>query len=343
MNIVTFVYSFIVRGILLSAVILLSQIGFAQQVHTYVDADSVQVGEVFTYTIVFEGQYSSITYPGEDSFNEPSELEFISRDRFQVTETRDSLNYRLQYFGTENFSIPRKEIRITDSDSDTTVYTTPVPIFFKSTLAEDDEEFRPLKPIFDFARVWWPWLLFLLILGIAAYYIFVWVKKQEKKPRPEPKPAPEPFHSPLVELRDSIQSLPDPATLATHEDFENYYIRLGDSIRKYLKSVYNITALEMTTREIDLALKEELASEEIINITKKVLNEADMVKFANFRPTEEMARSVLQKATQFIDTARIVNREQIHYLKYRYEVEHGIVKESEIKESKEKQNKHELG
>jgi hypothetical protein len=307
-----------------------------RQLHTYVDKDSVEVGEQFHYTIVFDkNNASNIEYPGEANFNDP--VVFISRDRYGVTESRDSLVYKLQYFGTENFTIPRKEVRADVAGQDTTLYTAPVPLFFKSVLAEGDEEFRPLKPIFDFARNWWPWFIAFILLLLLGYYGYQWYIKQEPKAGPEPIPDPDPFVSPLLELRESVSHLPKPSELHDFSDYEAYYVELGDAIRRYLKRVYSIQALEMTTREIDLALKAELAAEEQIQITRKVLNEADMVKFANFKPTTSMAESILQKTERFIDVARTVNQDQIHYMKYRYEVEHGIIKESEIKESKEEQ------
>src|SRR5690625_6804426 len=71
----------------------------------------------------------------------------------------------------------------------------------------------------------------------------------------------------------------------------------------------------MTTSEIIESLRRDLASQEIITITRKVLNEADMVKFANFTPDQGMALSVYQRAEQFAQTAAVVNAEQIRYLK----------------------------
>ena len=305
-----------------------------RQIHTYVEKDSIRVGERFTYTIVFDGNNAvNIQYPSEETFSDP--VTFISRDRYSVGEARDSLVYQLQFFGTEDFTIPRKEVRAEIADNDTTFYTAPVPLFFKTVLEGDDEDFRPIKPIFEFARIWWPWILGLLLLALISYYAYNWYKKQEAKPEVEPKPEPDPFLSPLIELRKTISGLPEPSELNEFSDYETYYVDLGDAIRRYLKRVYSIQALEMTTREIDQALKAELAADEQIQITRKVLNEADMVKFANFKPTTEMADSILQKAQRFIEVARTVNQDQIHYMKYRYEVEHGIIKESEIKESKE--------
>jgi hypothetical protein len=308
----------------------------AQSVHTYVDRDSLQVGDRFNYTIVFDGMYDAISFPVEEDFE--NEFEMISRERYQVTERRDSLVYTLQFFGVENSTIGRKEIQLEYEGSDTTLYTTPVPLFFKTILAEGDEEFRPLKPIFDFARNWWPYILAALLFAIAAYLFYRWYTKREPEPVTEPVPLPDPFRNPLDDLKKEIEKLADVQSLHTEEEFETFYIRLGDSIRLYLKRIYEFPALEMTTREINEELQKELAPSEIITITRKVLNEADIVKFANFHPGTEEAVSVYKRAKQFIETAEVVNYEQIKYMKYRYEVDHGIIKDNTISEISKKEN-----
>jgi hypothetical protein len=296
----------------------------AQFVHTYVDTDSLRVGDIFVYTIVFDGEYDSIDLPTENDFED--ELDVLSRQRYQLTARRDSLVFILQFFGTDDIMIGRKEITIYSSGQDSTLYTVPVPLFFKTTLAEGDNEFRPIKPIFMFARNWWPFLLLLLILLIAAYMLYRWYMNREPEQNDVPLHLPEPFNNPLEELKHAVSTLPHVNTLNLREDFESYYIKLGDSIRLYLKRVYNFPAMEMTTREINESLQKELAPTEIITITRRVLNEADLVKFANFYPDAQQAKSVLQKAKDFIETATVVNYEQIRYMKYKYETEHGIIK-----------------
>lgn len=308
----------------------------AQSVHTYVDRDSLQVGDRFNYTIVFDGVYDAISFPVEDDFE--NEFEMISRERYQVTERRDSLVYTLQFFGVENSTIGRKEIHLEYEGTDTTLYTTPVPLFFKTILTEGDEEFRPLKPIFDFARNWWPYILAALLFAVASYLFYRWYKKREPEPETEPAPLPDPFRNPLDDLKKEIEKLADVQSLHTEEEFEAFYVRLGDSIRLYLKRIYEFPALEMTTREINEELQKELAPSEIITITRKVLNEADIVKFANFHPGTEDAASVYKRAKQFIETAEVVNYEQIKYMKYKYEVDHGIIKDNTITEISKNEN-----
>ncbi|MEX0944837.1 MAG: hypothetical protein WDZ38_04125 [Balneolaceae bacterium] len=296
----------------------------AQRVHTYVDTDSVMVGDRFNYILVFEGDYNSITFPDESAFEE--EIELISRERYQISEQKDSLVYHLQFFGTDNLIIDRKAISLTSTAGDTTVYSTIVPLQFKTTLTEGDEDFRQLKPIFDFARSWLPIVIMIILMAVAAYYLFNWYRKREIHDAEiiDETHTPEPFMNPLDELRDRINGLKEISELQKLQDYEAFYIQLGDAIRAYLKRVYAIPALEMTTREIIDGLHKELAPSDIISITRSVLNEADMVKFANFMPVQDQAGAVLNKAYKFIETAAIVNHEQIRYMKYKYEEKHGL-------------------
>ncbi|MDZ7719512.1 MAG: hypothetical protein U5K72_11910 [Balneolaceae bacterium] len=302
----------------------------AQQVHTYVGSDSLQVGDEFTYTIVFEGNYNTIQFPGDEDFEE--DLSVNSIQRYQSPAGRDSIVYNLQFFAIENLTISEKEIAVQTEEKDTTYTTAPVPLFFKTSLAAEDDEFRPMKPIFDFARNWWPWILGVIALLIAGYYFYRFYTNREipeEIETEEPAPPP-PFSSPLDELKETISNLPNVDSLETEEQFEQFYIDLGDAIRLYIKRVYEFQALEMTTSEITLTLQEELAPPKLISITRKVLNEADIVKFANFNPGTKGARSALETAETFIETAEVVNYEQIKYMKYKYEVEHGIRKDNII-------------
>ncbi len=303
--------------------------GLAQQVHTYVDKDSLQVGDPFTYTIVFNGTYDNIDFPGEEDFEE--EITVNSIQRYQPSTNRDSLVYHLQFFGVDDLTISRKEILVRSDESDTTLTTVPVPLYFKTVLAEGEDEFRPMKPIFDFARAWWPYILIAILLIAAAFYLYRWYSSREIPEEPEPEEPPPPFSNPLQQLKQTISKLSDISSLQTDEEYESFYIELGDAIRLYLKRVYEFQALEMTTTEIVMSLQEEHAPPKIISITRKVLNEADIVKFANFNPGQEGAKSAWQTAKQFIETAEVVNREQIQYMKYKHEVEHGIVDAKSIK------------
>ncbi|MCH8547794.1 MAG: hypothetical protein LAT80_02895 [Balneolaceae bacterium] len=283
------------------------------------DKDSLRAGEIFEYTIVVQGNYSGLTYPNEGDFDE--DFEMLSRHRFQTAANQDSLVFRLQFFGTEDVILPAKEVTLHRNDSDTTLTTSRVPLFFKTVLAGDDEEFRPLKPIFDFARNVWAWIVALLLLALATWFIYrKWFAGKEPKRAPvAPPKTPQPFFDPLEELKREIAALPAAESLNGIDEYEQYYIRLGDAIRRYLKRVYRFPALEMTTREITMEMQSELVKNDVIRITRSVLNEADMVKFANFRPETEQAREALEKADRFIESAEATDRDRIDSLRKEHE------------------------
>lgn len=288
------------RYYILLIILFTANSGFAQQVYTFVDTDSLSVGDIFEYTVVVDSRGELISYPSEDDFEE--EVEFLDRTRYQVHANRDSLVYKLQFFGTEDLTLDRKSILLSTASGDTTLYTNRVPIFFKTLLAEEDEEFRPLKPIFEFARSIVPYIVIFLIVLIAGYLLFRYLKQQkEKQNQAKPVYQPIPFKNPLNQLKSEIEDLQKIDELSSFDDFEQFYIEIGDAIRRYLKRVHEIPALEMTTSEITSSLKKEFVSAEVISITRKVLNSADMVKFAHFEPTKEQAQSTLDKANTFIE------------------------------------------
>lgn len=295
----------------------------AQDLHTYVDRDSVRAGDIIIYTLVLDhnNEFNSVSFPNEGDFVSDT-LQFIDRERYHVTAQRDSLIYRLQYFGTEDYQIPRKNVTLVDASGDTTVVqTSRVPLFFKTVLAEGDTEFRPLKPIFDFAISLWPWILAILLIAIAGWLFYKWYMQREKKLPSPPPPEPVPFDNPVKELEKELQALSTEDSPLKRREFKEFYILLGDAIRRYFERVYNIGALEMTSGEILRELRNYPAETEIINSTRKVLNEADMVKFARFEPDIPLAEKALSTAWQFHDVVKESDKQKVEQMRDDHQIQ----------------------
>lgn len=307
---------------------------FAQQLHTIVDLDSVRVGDKINLSIVIEGNYTLQEYPDSEAFSE--DLELLDRQRFRAAANRDSIVFSLQYFGVEDLVIEPLEFNIVTAERDTTLRTSRVPLYFKSTLASQEEELRPLKPIFDFARSFWPYILggiILILLGLAvARYLKEHAKQETFIPKSYRK---RPFVNPLAQLEEDIMSLQSGTTPVNREEFETFYVQLADSIRLYIKRVYDFPALEMTTREIITELQRERASVDLIREVKKVLNDADMVKFAKFNPASDQVSEAIQTGVDLLETARSVDSERVEYLEYLHNEE----QESLRQEHNEEQQK----
>lgn len=292
----------------------------AQNVTEYAPIDSLKAGDTFTYTITLnkDRNYDQVQFPDSSHFG-PS-LEIRSRQHFRVTDFKDSLVYTLQFFGTEDTRIDDLPVRMLSGSDTTTVYTTPVSLRFKSVLQDEEEQFRPLKPIFEFARAIWPYLVGLLVLGILGWYLYRWYRQSPKQPEQKPRPAFQatPFKNPLHQLEQSLNELKS-FTFETEQDFELFYIRLGDAIRTYFEELYRIPALESTSREIIRELESRVVDERLIDQTRNVLREADMVKFAKFQPTVEQTEESLSIANDFLKVARKNDGPRVELMRRRHQ------------------------
>lgn len=294
--------------------------GHAQNLNEYVAIDSLKVGDSFNYAITLDRdqEYDEVNFP--DSTNFRSVFEIRSRKQFKKTAYKDSLAYELQFFGTADTTIPKLPVFLIQNQDTTVLYTNPIPVSFKSILAEGEEKFRPLKPIFEFARAWWPYILGALIFVVALYVLYQYyiIKQQEEEAKPPATFSPTPFVNPLKEFRKSIKQLEN-AELNTREEFKQFYINLGDAIRQYYESLYNLPALESTSRELLTMLKNGAIDENLVDDTRAVLQEADMVKFAKFTPTNEQADRALEKAYNFLERARKIDGPRIDHLRRKHQ------------------------
>jgi hypothetical protein len=294
-----------------------SAISSAQTVEEFATTDSLKAGDLFNYSFTLKKDqgYDRIIYPDSASFNDV--LELRKRQRFSVADFKDSLSYRLQFWGVANDTIPSLPVKLVSNGDTTTVYTQPVPLLFKTVLQGEDAEFRPLKPIFQFFAAWWPWLLAFLLLLIAAaiFYWFYSKRGEESEPAPEFKSSP--FLDPLKELENNLRQLKD-VSLDSEEQFKQFYINLGDAIRLYFEQLYHIPALESTSREIIYELDRRAIDQRLVEQTRIVLREADMVKFAKFTPTREQAKGTYKKAEEFLSIAQTLHGSRIQQMRQQH-------------------------
>jgi hypothetical protein len=293
---------------------------FSQTLEQQVSADSLQAGDLFDFSITLKKDraYDRIIYPDSTSFN--SDIELRKRQQFRVTDFKDSLHYQLQYWPTDTDTIPALPVRLVSNGDTTTIYTEPVPLSFSSVMQNEEEEMRPLKPIFDFAAALWPYLVGLFVLLLAGGLIYYFYKKYRQQPESEPPPqfTPQPFLNPIKELENNLRQLKD-VPLTTKEQFEQFYISLGDAIRLYFEQMYDMPALESTSREIVHELDRRAIDERMITQTRIVLREADMVKFAKFTPGSEQAKQTYGKGQEFLAITKELHGPRIREMERRHQ------------------------
>ena len=310
------------RFTIFAVLIMISSPALCQSVRSFAFPDSLAIGDKFTFVITSQyppGQYQPV-YPDESAFDDA--FEFISMQRFRGVQSRDSIVYQLQFFALQDTLMQELPVIFQSSQSDQTVLTPPVPLYFKSLLDPVSDDLRPLKPIFEFSRSILPFILLGLLLLVIATILWLYrdrFKKREPKVIPDPVVIP-PFLNPLKRLSDELNEL----QATQFDDYKEFYSRLSLTFRQYFEDVYEFSALESTTREVLHDLSARRMDGLLQKKIAKLLRESDMTKFARFKPTEDQVAEALILANELLQTFKRIDNDRLAQMKYEYEVRHGI-------------------
>ena len=155
----------------------------------------------------------------------------------------------------------------------------------------------------DWFKKYWPWLAG--GAGLAAIFLIVRLIKN-RRPEPE-EPAAPPIPAHITALATLFKLREEQAW--TLDDKKKYYSDLTYTVRLYLEQRFGIHAIEQTTREIIDELKYADISEEDKVYLRKILSEADMVKFAKMKPDDVHGEESLNKSIVFVEKTKAESEE----------------------------------
>lgn len=290
----------------------------AQRVRNYINADSLQVGDTFTYTLVsrHRNPNEQMLLPDSSAFGDF--IKILDTKHFKLDPAGDSVIYTLQFFGLNDTLISNIDVPIITADADTQYFlAASAPLFFKTVLPDTNAEFKPYKPIFEFAN----WLLALLLIAglLAALGLWWWYKQQKNKPQPvqEAPPVFEAigFSDPIVQLEKDVYQLRHDAQQRFETDTKLAYTQLADAFRTYFERVYGFPALEQSSNEILRTLKGLILEPRSLGQIARLLRDADMVKFAKFSPDEATWKDHLADAAELVERFKREDMARIDALK----------------------------
>lgn len=169
------------------------------------------------------------------------------------------------------------------------------------------DSIAPEMPIWEEAALWsdyfWWYVLAgsILLFALAAYLIYVYLKKKPKK-----------FYTPVVVQRSSDDiALDKLAKLQSEElwqkgNVKGYYSELSHIVREYLEKRYGFSALESTSGQIMAFLRKEWSDKKLLGNMDMLLNGADLVKFAKSTPEESIHEKAMDDAILMVQETKYI-------------------------------------
>ena len=162
------------------------------------------------------------------------------------------------------------------------------------------------------APIWWwgiiRWILLGLLLGgigVGAYYLWQWYEKN-RKPEEE-KVDPEllrPADEVALEKLDAIKE----QKIWKDGKVKEYQTELTDVVREYIGRRFEVQSTEKTSDETLREMKP-LIEKDLYGRLSKMLQLADLVKFAKWHTTPDENEQALTTAYDFVNETKIVNDE----------------------------------
>lgn len=292
------------KKILFLFLLLLSTTIFAQKVTSSVDTTRNKIGAKFLLTLkTTVGKNDKVKFPETKNFGA---LEIIESYKIDTVKKNESLElikkYGLTQFDSGRYSIPKIRVIINGKPIFTDSIALEVTNVKVDTLKQKMYDIKTVQSI-DTSSNWWVYLLLFVIFVWLAFGIF-WFLKNRKKPQKEEEIV---YTSPIEKATSLLQSL-EKKELWQKGEVKIYYSELTDIVRNYIEEEIQIPAMESTTSELVLSLKNvakqkklKLSQETLSNL-EKVLKQADLVKFAKVKPLDFEIEEDKKRVTNSIVT-----------------------------------------
>ncbi len=279
----------------------LAAAGAGPRLEVSLDRDRVRVGEPVVYSLrVPPAPGRQVKFP-EPEDGRIGEFEI---NRASETTGRDGSREKrfvLQGFETGRFTLPVPEVTVRQEDGEEETLTgPPLEIEVVSVLdpAEEDADIRDLKDPLGVPRSYL-WVFYLAgaaaVLAAGAFFLYRKLARPVKKAPPPPPPRP--AGKIALEELERIRK----ADLPGRGLVKEYYSRVSDTVRRYLENRFALRAPERTTEEFlqEMATTSHLTGPQQ-DLVAAFLEEADLVKFARYGPTDKEIATVFAAAVRLV-------------------------------------------
>lgn len=193
------------------------------------------------------------------------------------------------------------EISYNYNDQQKFIKTNAVPVEVKSVLdpQKPSADIYDIKSLIKFRHGFLYYLYFFLatiLIALIVYSFYKFIRNKKRKPTQEEIIRAIPPKEYAFKQLDELTAL----NLIEKGFIKEYYDKLSDIIRFYISRTYSVDAMEKTTSEIYLMLKNKIAAEHNRELKNYLIN-CDFVKFAKLVPKDEEIKKDFDTAKGFIE------------------------------------------
>lgn len=274
-----------ILGILLCAMSLHAQ---QKQVITAVDKTKNKIGAEFKLTLK-----TTVDTAARVVFPEPKTLgalEVINSYKIDTIAqgNRHELikKYGLTQFDSGRYTLPSIKILINNKPFYSDSLRVEVQSVQVDTLRQKMYDIKPIAAApSDYSWIW-KWLIAFGLIAAVAFLVYRQLKKRDKKKIEE-----EVYKTPIEKATLLLNTL-EQKQLWQKGEVKTYYSELTNIARNYIEEAIEIPAMESTTAELIEALqrasvkKKMTLTPETVENLQRVLQQADLVKFAKSQPLD---------------------------------------------------------
>lgn len=215
-----------------------------------------------------------------------------------------TVTFDLTPFQVGQHLLPTGEVRFIAADRDDVIRPLPeTNLVVVSALTDEDEALRDIRPVMTWPAAVPRWVIALGVTAVLALIAAVAAHRFLSKPRTILQAAP-----PVPPDEEAIRALRRLMSRQWIEQghVEPFYVELSNIVRQYLEKRFHLRAPEQTTEEfIREASTSQGLSPEHRQRVQDFLTQADLVKFARYRPSAEDMKSAYGAAERLVMETRI--------------------------------------
>ena len=272
-----------------------------------IDTNNVLIGDQLHYSITAKvSPGTKIIFPNvKDSIGA---IEFLDTYKTDTLSQNGKIILRKKYlitcFDSGEFTIPPLPVLIKQKSANSidTTFSNPVRIRFLSVKVDTTKPIKDIKPIMEEPFTFWDYLPYIIIvlavIGLIILGFWLWKKYYKKKERTELDY--DPSIPPHILAKEALLQLQH-EKLWQKGEIKLYHSRLTDILRTYIERKYEFAAMEMTTSEILNELENRKFDKELSSALKKILELADLVKFAKYHPLPDENATSMTLALNFVE------------------------------------------